>query len=228
MPTVRRRTHTPRPRRRAPARRRRGAHDHTHDAEATSAGPDISHDSGGGHSHVCTAPVTPKEQDAADALVADTRTTLEQWASFDAAVADGFVNITPEGQRVVHYARPAYIRDGNVLDPAAPESLIYAFPKQTPPVLLGAMYLMEGDEAAPTPGGCLTQWHDHTNLCVAPGEGMVGVVDANGHCPAGSSNDTTQAMMHVWRYDTSAGPFAELKDVDPTELRDAVVADLRS
>ncbi len=204
------------------------AHDHTHDAEATSAGPDISHDSGGGHSHVCTAPVTPKEQDAADALVADTRTTLEQWASFDAAVADGFVNITPEGQRVVHYARPAYMRDGNVLDPAAPESLIYAFPKQTPPVLLGAMYLVEGDEAAPTPGGCLTQWHDHTNLCVAPGEGMVGVVDANGQCPAGSSNDTTQAMMHVWRYDTSAGPFAELKDVDPTELRDAVVADLRS
>ena len=34
--------------------------------------------------------------------------------------------------------------------------------------------------------------------------------------------------MHVWRYDTSAGPFAELGEVDPTELRDAVVADLRT
>jgi hypothetical protein len=215
----------------APSAHEHGAHgEQTHsltEAEGASQPHDISHDSGGGHSHVCTAPVTPKEQDAADALVADTRTTLEQWASFDAAVADGFVNITPEGQRVVHYARPAYMRDGNVLDPDAPESLIYAFPKQTSPVLLGAMYLLEGDEAAPTPGGCLTQWHDHTNLCVAPGEGMVGVVDANGQCPAGSSNDTTQAMMHVWRYDTSAGPFAELKDVDPTELRGAVVADLR-
>jgi len=69
----------------------------------------------------------------------------------------------------VHYARPAYLRDGTVLDPAAPGSLIYAFPQQTQPVLLGAMYLMEGDEAAPTPGGCLTPWHDHTNLCVATG-----------------------------------------------------------
>jgi hypothetical protein len=212
------------------------SHDHTDgsahghgDAQAASTGPDLSHDSGSGHSHTeCTAPATPKEQAAADALVADTRSTLEQWSSFDAAVADGFVNITPEGKLVVHYALPAFMNDGEVLDPAAPESLIYAFPKQTPPVLIGAMYLMEGDEAAPTPGGCLTQWHDHTNLCIAPGEGMVAAVDANGECPAGSSNDTTQAMMHVWRYDTSAGPFAELNAVDPAELRAAVVADLRS
>jgi hypothetical protein len=120
------------------------------------------------------------------------------------------------------------MRDGEVLDPAAPESLIYAFPKQTPPVLLGAMYLVEGNDDPPTPGGCLTQWHDHTNLCIAPGEGMVGVVDGNGRCPAGSSNDTTQAMMHVWRYDISAGPFAELNEVDPAELRAAVVADPRA
>jgi hypothetical protein len=34
-------------------------------------------------------------------------------------------------------------------------------------------------------------------------------------------------MMHVWFYDTSAGPFAELGNVDPAELRAAVVADLR-
>jgi hypothetical protein len=205
------------------------AHERGGAAQGASTGRDISHDDGGGHSHdECTAPPSAKQQAGADALVADTRATLEQWANFDAAVADGFVNITPEGKLVVHYARPTFMRDGEILNPAAPESLIYAFPKQTPPVLLGAMYLVEGNDDPPTPGGCLTQWHDHTNLCIAPGEGMVGVVDGNGRCPAGSSNDTTQAMMHVWRYDISAGPFAELNEVDPAELRAAVVADPRA
>jgi hypothetical protein len=31
-----------------------------------------------------------------------------------------------------------------------------------------------------------------------------------------------------WRYDTSAGPFAELSAIDPAELRAAAVADLRA
>ena len=42
---------------------------------------------------------------------------------------------------------------------------MYAF---TPygPVLVAAMYLMPSvGQNGPMPGGCLTQWHAHTNLC---------------------------------------------------------------
>jgi hypothetical protein len=209
------------------------AAENTHDHDASTSrdqDADISRsgDSAGHHHEACTAPVTPRQQAAADELVTDTRATLGQYATFDAAVADGFVNITPEGQLVVHYARPQWLVDSKVLDASAPESLVYAFPQRTRPVLLGAMYLMETATNPPTPGGCLTQWHDHQNLCIAPGEGMVAVVGPDGSCPPGSSNESTQSMMHVWRYDTSAGPFAELRAIDPAELRAAVVADLRS
>ena len=200
-----------------------GTHEHQSTASATEGGAAASR-----HEHAaCTAPVTDTQRTAADELVADTRATLRQYTSLDAAVADGFVNVTPEGRRVVHYARPDRLADGNVLDPSAPESLVYAFPASTPPVLLGAMYLMEGRGDPPTPGGCLTQWHRHTNLCLAPGEGMVAVVGSDGTCPVGSRNSVTHTMMHVWRYDTSVGPFAELRQVPVAELRAVVIADLR-
>ena len=208
-----------------------GSHEHDR-AGGASAAPDGEPSvSGGGSGHehgACTAPVTDTQQAAADELVVETRATLTTYAGFDTAVSAGFVNITPEGLRVVHYARPDWLTDGKVLDPDAPESLVYAFPPRTPPVLLGAMFLTEGSDDPPTPGGCLTQWHDHTNLCVAPGEGMVSVIGPDGSCPEGSTNTRTQAMMHVWRYDTSAGPFAELTAVPVDELRAAVIADGRN
>jgi len=41
------------------------------------------------------------------------------------------------------------------------------------------------DTAKPQPGGCLTQWHVHTNLCLSRGLGVVGVVTAaHPTCPA--------------------------------------------
>jgi hypothetical protein len=199
------------------------AHEHHH---ATEAGPTVQHAGAGAHEHAeCTTPVTRVQQTAADELVAATRATLAQYTSFDAAVADGFVHITPEGQRVVHYGRRDRASDGRVLDPRAPEVLVYAFPPRLSPVLLGAMYVMEGSAEPPTPGGCLTQWHDHTNLCLAPGQGMVAFTGPDGSCPPGSSNTTTRAMMHVWRYDTSAGPFAELSELPVDELRAAIITD---
>jgi hypothetical protein len=209
------------------------AQEHVHDhaaaaptaSDATGAGSTDAHTA---HQEVaCAGPVTDAERGAAAALVDETRATLERYTDLDAAVAAGFVTITPAGQKVVHYGNPAWIRDGRVLDPAAPEVLVYAFPPGFRPVLLGAMYLNEGAGTPPMPGGCLTRWHEHTNLCFAPGHGMVGIVAPDGSCPAGSFNRTTEAMMHVWRYDTSAGPFAELNAINPAELRAAVIPDLQ-
>jgi len=204
-------------------------HDHAHSAStATQSATPAAVPEGTGHQHAdCTAPVTDAQRAAADTLVEKTRATLDRYVDFGTATADGFVPISPPGQVVVHYGRPAAVLDDHVLDPSAPEALVYAFPKQIGPVLLGALYL-DADGKPPTPGGCLTRWHDHSNLCLAPGQGMVAFVASDGSCPPGSANKRTQAMMHVWRYDTSAGPFAELSAIDPAELRAAVVADLRA
>lgn len=61
----------------------------------------------------------------------------------------------------------------------------------------------------PQPGGCLTQWHVHTNLCLGKRLGVVGVLNAaHLSCPAGSVNRVTQPMMHVWFVPIPGGPTA--------------------
>ena len=117
-----------------------GTHDHAHGAATPSqAATPAVEPAGTEHQHSeCTAPVTNAQRAAADALVTKTRATLTRYVDFNTATADGFVPISPPGQVVVHYGRPAAVLDGRVLDPSAPEALVYAFPKQTGPVLLGA------------------------------------------------------------------------------------------
>jgi hypothetical protein len=198
------------------------ADDHPHDAatEGTTTEAETSHS----HGEPCTAPVTEEQQDAADALVVESRTGMDAYQDFDAAVADGYVNITPEIGVLVHYARYDLMLDEATLDPTAIESLMYYRPRDgSDPVLVGAMYFADPGTAGPEIGGCLTQWHVHDNLCIAPGEGMVGVVDPEGSCPAGSSNDVTQEMLHVWDIDLPTGPFSELGEADRTAIAAAVV-----
>jgi Flp pilus assembly pilin Flp len=129
-----------------------------------------------------------------------------------AARAAGYRPITPSGLPVVHYLNPAFYRatllGGPVLDTSQPQSLVYAnTPKGA--VLVAAMYITTPRGATPQPGGCLTQWHVHTNLCLRAGLGVVGVVGA-GHpaCPAGSRKRVTPAMMHVWFVPIPGGPTA--------------------
>ncbi len=178
----------------------------------------------------CDAPVTPDQQAAAEQLVAATRAAVAPEADLATAVAAGYRPITPGGAQVVHYANPAYLRDGHVLDPAAPESLVFAFSADhRTAYLLGAMYLMDDPAATPPqPGGCETVWHAHTNLCLAPGVGMVGTVDAAGTCPPGSANETTAMMLHVWSVDVPAGPFSELDASTRKDLVASVTAAVRA
>ena len=182
--------------------------------------------SGPHHHAACTDPVTAEQQAAADRFAAASDASLARWADLSAATADGFVPFTPVGQPLVHYGNRAWMNDGHTLDSNRPESLVYAFPKQGPAILLGAMYMAEPGETGPQIGGCGTQWHDHTNLCLSDrGGAMVGVVDAAGSCPAGSSNRVTGEMLHVWDLPLAAGPYSE---ATPAQLRDAVIAKLRS
>jgi hypothetical protein len=112
----------------------------------------------------------------------------------------------------VHYVNPGYMQQQYVLDPNHVQSLVYAF---TPygPVLVAAMYLMPTEgENGPMPGGCLTQWHAHTNLCSGPSGTIEGFM-TDGVCPAGENHFPTPEMLHVWQVPVPGGPLT----MDPTD-----------
>jgi hypothetical protein len=165
----------------------------------------------------CTASPTAAQQQAAVALVNQTVSGVSRYQNLANARADGYVPITPTGRPVVHYAKPSYINDGNLLDPAAIESLVYANTSHGA-VLVAAMYLMASNQVGatpPMPGGCLTEWHIHTNLCFSNSNGVVVGVTSGGACAAGSTNHISQPMLHVWLAPVPGGPLV----VDATDAQ---------
>jgi hypothetical protein len=158
----------------------------------------------------CTATPSASQEKAAVNLVNASWKGASKYQSLAVAKAAGYRPITPSGKRVVHYINPSYYREtargGAVLNTAQPQSLVYA---NTPngAVLAAAMYITSPrGGTTPQPGGCLTQWHVHTNLCLS-GLDVVGS-DGGGSCPAGSENRVTPAMMHVWFVPIPGGPTA--------------------
>lgn len=159
----------------------------------------------------CDDQPSPAQQQAAVNFVDTSWQDAKKYQSLAAARAAGYVPLTPSGAQVVHYINPAYYRatvhGRPVLDLADPQSLVYA---NTPhgAVLVAAMFIASPGGPAPQPGGCLTQWHVHTNLCLGHGR-VAGVVSAtSGICPAGTVNRVTQPMIHVWFVPIPGGPTA--------------------
>jgi hypothetical protein len=160
----------------------------------------------------CVAAPTASQQKAAVSLVNASWRGAARYQSLAAAKAAGYRPITRVGAPVVHYINVSYYRDtllgGPVLNTVQPQSLVYA---NTPrgAVLVAAMYITSPGGATPQPGGCLTQWHVHTNLCLSRGLGVVGAIGpARPACPAGSRNRVTPPMMHVWFVPIPGGPTA--------------------
>jgi hypothetical protein len=157
----------------------------------------------------CDTTPTVAQQNAAVSLVNASWQDSSKYQSLAVATAAGYQPVTPIGRPVVHYINAAYYRStvlgGPVLNTAQPQSLVYA---NTPngAVLVASMYIESPLAGAPPqPGGCLTQWHVHTNLCLGRG-GVVGVTESG--CPAGSVNRVTPPMLHVWFVPIPGGPTA--------------------
>ena len=162
----------------------------------------------------CVATPTAAQQHAAVSLVDTSWQDAKKYQSLAAAKAAGYVPITPPGRPVVHYLNKAAYRatvlGGPVLALTEPQSLVYA---NTPggAVLAAAMYITSPGGSTPQPGGCLTQWHVHTNLCLSRSLGVTGVVrpgSSAASCPAGSRNRVTPPMMHIWFVPIPGGPTA--------------------
>ncbi|MGH3745472.1 MAG: hypothetical protein ACRDTP_11480, partial [Mycobacteriales bacterium] len=159
----------------------------------------------------CTGTPTAAQQAGAVNLVDETWAADKKYQSLAVAKAAGFVPLTPTGLAVVHYIDIAnYLAaasGGPTLDPAKPQTLVYA---NTPhgAVLVAVMYLdPQGRTSTPQPGGCLTPWHVHTNLCFAA-DGFTVVGLTHPACAAGSVHRGTPPMMHVWFAPIPGGPTA--------------------
>ncbi len=165
----------------------------------------------------CTAQPTSAQQQAAVTLVNQTVADAQKYTSLATAKAAGYVPVTRSGARIVHYINPAYYRSGAVLNPNEIPALVYVNTAHGA-VLSAAMYLDPHVVTPPQPGGCLTQWHIHTDLCFSSGR-VVGN-NSNGSCATGSTNRVTQPMMHVWMTPVSGGPLAP----DPPALSEVEAA----
>ncbi len=161
----------------------------------------------------CGTQPTGAQMEAAMQLVQTTSSAVAKYKDLSAATADGYVPITDTRYPVVHYLKFTYMQGKYVLDPDHVQSLVYAF---TPygPVLVAAMYLMPsvGDKG-PMPGGCLTQWHAHTNLCTGGAAGTISGFSSDGVCPSGENPLLTPEMLHVWQVPVPGGPLT----MDPTD-----------
>jgi hypothetical protein len=161
-----------------------------------------------------TGPATPtgnpQQQAAADQLWQSTEVATRRYSSLSAAVADGYIAYNPIADPLVHYIKPAYMRDGRLLDPEHVESLLYAQSVRGP-VLVAAMYSLEDPNAAPPDvAGQLTPWHRHDDLCFTRSGEVVGAAP---DCPPGSATYYTPWMLHVWLVPDRYGRFAA--DLDP-------------
>jgi hypothetical protein len=160
----------------------------------------------------CTTTPTAAQRQAAVSFVNATVAATSKYRSLAAAKAAGFVPVTPTGNAVVHYINwnnmNKDLSPADVLNPNAVQSLVYAN-TSTGPRLVAAMFLMPNGSNAtpPQPGGCLEQYHLHTNLCFNSGNVVVGVTNSQGHCPSGSVNRVTQPMLHVWLAPIAGGPL---------------------
>jgi hypothetical protein len=160
----------------------------------------------------CTAEPTKSQEQATVSMVNTSWNDAKKYQSLAAAKAAGYLPITPSGSQVVHYLNMAYyqavLKGGPVLNYQDPQSLVYA---NTPngAVLVAAMYITSANGPTPQPGGCLTQWHVHTDLCLTGTLNVVGEVGpGQSTCPPGSVNRVTPAMIHVWFVPIPGGPTA--------------------
>lgn len=153
---------------------------------------------------------TPEQRAAANKLLADIRAGLAQFADLNAAMKAGYVQSTRWGVGTwgpAHFTNFTYSRDGRVLEVERPESIVYMKLPGGKVVLLGVMFSAPQGEG-PRPGGPLTDWHIHDNLCISAA-GQAVLATGPGQCPAGAFFVGERIeMMHIWLFDHPEGPFA--------------------
>jgi len=151
---------------------------------------------------------TPEQEAAAAQLYTETKAAILPYQDAGKAFADGYRPSGPSNMPSAHWMNQAYIDAGYVMDPHRPQGLVYANTKHGP-VLLGAMFQMKRiGQFGPDPGGPLTAWHQHENICVTPIGLQFSLMTPFATCPLGAIDVSVPPMLHVWIVDNPGGPFA--------------------
>jgi hypothetical protein len=158
-----------------------------------------------------TAPPTAPQVLAAGQLITATDATLARYRNVQAAFAAGYTYVLrTNGEEHLLYDGPDPAYAG--LNPQHPTSLVYAInvPHHAP-ILLGAMYIENGDTNGPQVGGSLTRWHSHLTICRNGKPTIAGFgVQLRGSCNPASWQDTyTSQMLHVWVVPYPGGVFSD-------------------
>jgi hypothetical protein len=176
-----------------------------------------------GHAHVgaivqqSNAVATPDQVAAAAQLYADTKAAITPYEDWHNAWAAGFRPGGPAGQPSTHWTNQHNVDAGYVLDPSHPQGLVYANSKHGP-VLLGALFQMKKiGQFGPDPGGPLTAWHQHVDICVTPFGLEFSLMTPMAVCPLGAIDLTVPAMLHVWIVPNPQGQFAI--DIDSSVVK---------
>jgi len=187
------------------------------------ARPDARHVHAGALLQATNALPTQVQQDAANRLYAETKATILPYQDSRKALAAGYRPGGPSNMPSTHWMNQAYVDAGYVMDPRRPQGLVYANTKHGP-VLLGAMFQMKNlGQFGPDPGGPLTAWHQHQNICFTPFGFEFSFMTPFATCPIGAIDISAPPMLHVWIVDNpKGGPFAV--DIDDEVVKAIVKA----
>jgi hypothetical protein len=181
------------------------------------ARPDARHVHAGATLQATTTLPTQGQWDAANELYRETKAAIAPYQDWHAAWAAGY---RPGGSQALpstHWMNQRFVAAGYVMDPKHPQGLVYANSKHGP-VLLGAMFQMRRlGEFGPDPGGPVTAWHEHENICFTPFGFEFSFMTPMSVCPLGAIDISAPAMLHVWVVDNPTGPFAV--DIDPKVVK---------
>jgi hypothetical protein len=172
------------------------------------ARPDAQHAHAGALLQASNDVATPEQAAAAAQLYAETKAAILPYEDWHRAWAAGYRPGGGANLGSTHWMNQAYVDAGYVMDPHRPQGLVYANTKHGP-VLLGAMFQMKRiGQFGPDPGGPLTAWHQHENICVTPFGFEFSLMTPFATCPLGAINISASPMLHVWIVDNPGGPFA--------------------
>ncbi|HSS60214.1 MAG TPA: hypothetical protein VLK30_02015 [Candidatus Limnocylindrales bacterium] len=172
------------------------------------ARPDAQHSHAGAVLQQTNDVATPEQVAAAQRLYDETAAAIAPYRDWHAAWAAGYRPGPQNNMPSTHWMNQRYVGAGYVMDPRHPQGLVYANSKHGP-VLLGAMFQMQHiGQFGPDPGGPLTAWHQHQNICFTPFGFEFSLMTPTATCPIGSIDLSVAPMLHVWIVDNPGGPFA--------------------
>jgi hypothetical protein len=163
----------------------------------------------------CAAPLTSADEIGAQQYVQATSSAASKYASPSAAMAAGYVPVSPTDYPVVYYVNPSIVAANaaakRTLSPQHLDGLVYATTPSGQEVLAAAFYILPATKTTvPMPYGALVQWHTRTQVCGSGTASASLPLQITGYppCAAGSSIHATPYLSMVWQVPVAGGPLA--------------------